>query len=231
MNTPVKIILIIVIVIIVVLILMFFLGRKRLKEQESTDIKLERLIQEGKYAAAKCIIQSDVIYHDRVALGSEQKKHLQYLDGLVKQCDDKMIQMNIDETAELGDYIISIIPDIDIVQFGFILKYCNPDLNYQNDTGLTFLMAACSHKRLQIVEQLIDRKADVNKTGNDGKTALIIACNTGNYTLVKLLIERGADVRHRDREGKTMIEQVNTDSDDYTKILSLLVESGAETRK
>ncbi|MCP4135543.1 MAG: hypothetical protein GY754_31530 [bacterium] len=96
------------------------------------------------------IIQSDIIYHERVALDDSQREHLKYYDSLVQTCDKNINEKNIDEKQELG---------------------------------------------------------------------------SGEF--VSLLLKNGADVKLRDNSGKNIIKLVNTDSDDFTTIVSLLVESGA----
>ncbi|MBN2077745.1 MAG: ankyrin repeat domain-containing protein [Spirochaetes bacterium] len=212
---------------VIVLGILFLLGRKRIKKTESTDKKLERLIGEEKYAAAKCMILSDVIYHDRVALGKEQKMHLEYLDGLVERCDRMMAEKKIDERASLGEYLLEIIPSIEYVDLTFVLKYCKPDINFQNKDGICPLMHACINGRVDIAKHLIKERADINARDHDGKTALHHSCISGNYSLVKHLLDSGADISRKDNSGKNIIQHVNPDVEDFVKIVALLVESGA----
>lgn len=228
MNGIIKIAIIIAASIIIILIILFVLGKKRLKNEAVTDVKLEQLITDGKYVAAKCMIQSDIIYHDRVALGEEQEQHLLYLDSMVRKCNKKIKAKRIDERSELGSYIIELIPHIEHVDFTFTLDYCKPDINYQDSRGNTALMTAVRHKRTHIIRQLIEGNAQINAKDIAGKTALIIACEMGDYSMIKFLLEKGADIRQRDNSGKNILKQVNTDSEDYTRIISLLFESGAD---
>ncbi len=228
MNETVKVVLMIIAaIVLLIIIILFLLGRKRIKQEEATDDKLDQLIKDGKYVKAKCIIQSDIIYHERVALDDSQREHLKYYDSLIQTCDKNINEKNIDEKQELANYINEVIPKTDYADFTFTLKYCKPHIDLQNASGETFLMTAIKHNRVDIASHLLDQKINVNKKNNQGKTALIIACELGSGEFVSLLLKNGADVQLRDNSGKNIIKLVNTDSDDFTTIVSLLVESGA----
>src|SRR5260221_3744506 len=49
------------------------------------------------------------------------------------------------------------------------------NVNAQNTAGETALMVACERGKNEMVERLLDRKADPNVPGGDGSTALILA--------------------------------------------------------
>lgn len=57
----------------------------------------------------------------------------------------------------------------------------------------TPLTAACSKNRSDVVELLINRRADVNLS-NGEKTPLTIACAMKNVRVVNMLIKAGANV-------------------------------------
>ncbi len=231
MTNGLKIVLIIAVVIVIFLLILFLLGRKRLLKEEKKDKKIIELIEQEKYVIAKCLILSDVVYQDRVAITKEQKKHLKYLDSIVDICNKKIEQDNINQTVELGNYIIDIIPQVEHTQFYNILKYCKPDVNYQNDKGNTVLMAAVENDRDMIIRYLLDDNVNLNAKNNEGKTALTIACQKGNLDIIKKLLENGADATHRDSSGKNIIKYVNTNSDYYAEIINLLIEYGADKTK
>ncbi|PYH87497.1 hypothetical protein BO71DRAFT_282062, partial [Aspergillus ellipticus CBS 707.79] len=46
---------------------------------------------------------------------------------------------------------------------------------------------------LQILQTLLDAKADINAQGGSHGTVLIAAVESGHLDLVKLLVEKGAD--------------------------------------
>ncbi len=226
MNKLLKILLIVFSIIIAIVILFYVLGKNRLSEEEKTDANLEQLITNGQYVKAKCLILSDVIYHDRVALGKDQKKHLAYLDSLVEVCTKNIQEKDIDERAGLAQFLMDTIPTVDFVDFQFMVEYCKPDVNYKNDSGQSMLSTAVKHDKKEIIRTLLKNKANVNIQDKQGKTPLIIACNNGNYELVKFLLKKGADINLKDNSGKNIIQQVKS-NDKQIDIIALLVEYGA----
>ena len=62
----------------------------------------------------------------------------------------------------------------------------------------------------QIVQHLLDHKADINHEDCDGRTALSVAAlcipaSEGHSGVVSLLLERGAKVDHCDKDGKVVL--------------------------
>ena len=60
----------------------------------------------------------------------------------------------------------------------------------------TPLVRACQNGDLEVVEFLLEHKADVNRQAQDatGNTPLYVACDNGNLKLARLLLKRGAYV-------------------------------------
>ena len=57
------------------------------------------------------------------------------------------------------------------------------------------LLFACTLGNAEIVQALVDAKADVNSVSNDtGFTPLMMACQLGNKAIVEILVKAGADV-------------------------------------
>jgi len=74
--------------------------------------------------------------------------------------------------------------------------------------GNTALAIAAGKGHKDLVQLLLDRKADVNalhKKGSFGRTPLYAAAMACRDDIVKLLIQRGADVNVRDRYGYTVL--------------------------
>ena len=66
------------------------------------------------------------------------------------------------------------------------------DVNASNGAGVTALMLAAYHGRLEMVRALTDHGADVNLKDSEGFTAAMLAERYGNGDIVKILIARGA---------------------------------------
>jgi hypothetical protein len=77
------------------------------------------------------------------------------------------------------------------------------DLAAHDTTGVTCLHEAAASGLLGVVEQLLDRKADVQAADSDGWTALMCAAAAGQYACVLSLLRRGADVSKADKYGVT----------------------------
>lgn len=66
------------------------------------------------------------------------------------------------------------------------------DVNARNEHGMTALMRAAYHGRIQMVRVLLEHGADPNLTRNDNFTALSLAAFFGHSEIVEMLIGRGA---------------------------------------
>lgn len=86
----------------------------------------------------------------------------------------------------------------------------NVHINVQDNDGNTVLMRIASSKaitkeNMQVVEFLIERKADLNVVNNDRHTALVLAINNNNTEIAKLFVEKGAKLDIADRNGYTAL--------------------------
>lgn len=66
------------------------------------------------------------------------------------------------------------------------------DVNASNQAGVTALMLAAYHGRLEMVRALTDHGADVNAIDRDGFTAATLAQHSHREDIVRLLVARGA---------------------------------------
>jgi hypothetical protein len=66
------------------------------------------------------------------------------------------------------------------------------DVNARNEHGMTALMRAAYHGRVQMVRVLLEHGADPNVTRNDNFTALALAAFFGHAEIVDLLLRHGA---------------------------------------
>src|SRR5215831_7283591 len=65
------------------------------------------------------------------------------------------------------------------------------DVNASNAAGVTALMVAAYHGRLEMVRALTDHGADPNATDTEGFTAAMLAHHSGHEDIVRLLVARG----------------------------------------
>ena len=79
-----------------------------------------------------------------------------------------------------------------------------------DDRGRTPLMVACWAGRLEVVELLLQRGADVNARNSSGTTAFMYAKSTalgnGSSAIMQCLVDHGADISARDNYGKTALQ-------------------------
>jgi ankyrin repeat protein len=73
------------------------------------------------------------------------------------------------------------------------------DVNMKSPSGITPLMLVCrievtgidEKKKLDILECLVEHKADLNATDNIGRTALMYAIQSGSKSTIRLLKQHG----------------------------------------
>jgi ankyrin repeat protein len=103
----------------------------------------------------------------------------------------------------------------------------DPTLAGQADSfGMTPLHAAAAQGRTQVVQLLLDHKADVNAKAQGGLTPLLSAVAADQADVVALLVERGADVSVRAPDGKTAIELAKARGSN--RIIELLQKQGGK---
>ena len=97
-------------------------------------------------------------------------------------------------------------------------------------TPLMLLCAGCntSFDTAELVQVLIDAKADMELECPKGQTALSFAAASGMGDVVKVLIDNGANVSHINRLGKTVADLLGDAGNDHGT-LRLLAEKGVGT--
>jgi len=80
----------------------------------------------------------------------------------------------------------------DIVDFLLLDPYIN--INSQNNDGETALHIACTQNSTYIVEQLLNRGADIEIKNKNGETPLYLACSTGRNDIIEVLIQHQANI-------------------------------------
>ena len=137
--------------------------------------------------------------------------------------------------------------DLDVADFGLILKSGwgkDPPENVRkniNEIGATFsdtqgqtvLHIASKSASLEIVDLLINYKADVNANDMDGFTPLHLAAMHGNIQVVKKLVETNADVNLKvDGKDAADLARMNeeTEIEEYLKTKRSLPQRDSESQ-
>ena len=82
----------------------------------------------------------------------------------------------------------------------------NIDVNAQNYTRLdSATILACKNKQRDILDLLIEKRADLELTNNEGKNAFIYAVQKGPLEIVELLIDKVEDIDLQDAYGNTAL--------------------------
>ncbi|XP_046559267.1 uncharacterized protein LOC124268339 [Haliotis rubra] len=96
-----------------------------------------------------------------------------------------------------------------------------------NKDGNTPVHLACQEGRIDVVDILLKRNADLTILNFDNCSPLHVwACKNGHIDTVKLLIEKGADVSAADGHGNTPLSWVCVTG--HIDIVKLLIEKGAD---
>ncbi len=93
----------------------------------------------------------------------------------------------------------------------------------------TPLMRAIYHRRLDIVQYLIEQGSQISTVNSKGQSALMKAANYGNLEIVKYLLERGSKLDTVDSTGETaLMKAAQSTTCDNIKVIQYLVEAGAD---
>ncbi|CAE7863587.1 ANKRD50 [Symbiodinium necroappetens] len=92
--------------------------------------------------------------------------------------------------------------------------------------GRTPLMHASERGHIEVVELLLEARAQVDLCNNYGGAALTDAASYGRYRVVQLLIEAGAQKDLRNNRGRTALMDAAING--HAQVVQLLLESGAD---
>jgi uncharacterized protein len=95
----------------------------------------------------------------------------------------------------------------------------------QADGRFTPLMRAAKEGRLEIVEELLLRGADLAVTNVDGCNALWLACYNGNHAIIETLVNAGIDLNLQNGNGASALMYVASNS--KPELVKLLLAKGA----
>lgn len=115
-----------------------------------------------------------------------------------------------------------------------IKKYISDgkDINTLDGDGYTMLHNSVRLNKLEIVEMLIENKANLDiKTADKGMTALALVCELGNIILIERIIKAGANVNLVNKEFNQPIWiLLNNRGDDYQDAIILLLKNNAQVK-
>ena len=86
-----------------------------------------------------------------------------------------------------------------------ILLSKDPDINIQNNDGVTALMFASGSGHHQVVDLLLSKDPDINIQNDDGRTALMFASGSGHHQVVDLLLSKDPDINIQNNDGRTAL--------------------------
>ena len=81
----------------------------------------------------------------------------------------------------------------------------DPDINIQNNDGVTALIFASDNGHHQVVQLLLSKDPDINIQNNDGWPALMGACLTGHHQVVEQLLSKDPDTNIQNNDGWTAL--------------------------
>lgn len=107
----------------------------------------------------------------------------------------------------------------------FILEYMNRLVDIKGSFGETALMIALNNGEDEVVEWLLNQKADIHAVDDEGISCLHWAATCGNLHVVELCLDSGADVNKRDEKGRTALFQALETSQEH--VVKFLLDYGA----
>jgi serine/threonine-protein phosphatase 6 regulatory ankyrin repeat subunit A/serine/threonine-protein phosphatase 6 regulatory ankyrin repeat subunit B len=90
----------------------------------------------------------------------------------------------------------------------------------------TILHLATEYKEENLINILLERKAEINAKNSDLETPLMIATNLELYNSVKSFLRNGADPNMKDRRGRTSLHFAT--NHDRSDLIQILLDNGAE---
>ncbi|VDI60066.1 Hypothetical predicted protein [Mytilus galloprovincialis] len=132
-----------------------------------------------------CIFRQQFLLHIKGLAISQQKQSASSYD--IENKSTPLIQCCFDG-------------DIDLVKW--CIQQCISNINHSRDSDKASpLYIACQEGHTEVVQMLINNKADINKCRDTEKSPLYIACQEGHTEVVEMLINNKADINKcRDTE-------------------------------
>ncbi|RZF38209.1 hypothetical protein LSTR_LSTR005570 [Laodelphax striatellus] len=133
---------------------------------------------------------------------------------------------SVHETTEEGESLLSLACSAGYYELAQVLLAMNANVEDRGIKGdCTPLMEAASAGFTQIVQLLIEHRADVNAQSSSGNTPLMYACAGGHEDAVRVLLEAGANVEDHNENGHTPLMEAA--SAGHVNVAKILLEHGA----
>jgi cytohesin len=143
-----------------------------------------------------------------------------------------MLEAWPDAAKTYGGRALSWCMKLGSLEAAVLLLAFGADVNTVGPFGAPLHIAA-ERGRLDLVQVLIERGADVNIRDSQGRTPLHAAAIGGNAEVIRLLIKLGADVNARDNYGETPLHLVAAEGaayphPSYEEAAKALLDAGAD---
>ncbi|XP_063396977.1 uncharacterized protein LOC134681326 [Mytilus trossulus] len=117
--------------------------------------------------------------------------------------------------------------DIDLV--AWCLYQCNSNVNHCRNDGISSLFFACQEGHTEVVQMLINNKADINKCRDTAASPLLVACEKGHTEVVQMLINNKADINKcRDTGASPLFFACQ---EGHTEVVQMLINNKADINK
>ncbi|MEJ6580706.1 MAG: ankyrin repeat domain-containing protein [Akkermansiaceae bacterium] len=110
-----------------------------------------------------------------------------------------------------------------------ILGNLNTSVDRPNRYGVRPLAIACEKGNLELVEILLENKADPNAAQAGNETPLMTAARTGKVEIVKRLVAAGARINEKEHHQQTALMWAAAEG--HVEVVRFLLEKGAEFQK
>ncbi|XP_071181368.1 uncharacterized protein [Mytilus edulis] len=117
--------------------------------------------------------------------------------------------------------------DIELVTW--CLYHCNSNVNHCRKDGGSPLFMACQNRHTEVVQILINNKADISKCKDTGSSPLFMACQEGHTEVVQILINNKADINKCQDTGASPL--LIACQNRHTEIVQMLINNKADTNK
>ncbi|CAC5403935.1 unnamed protein product [Mytilus coruscus] len=145
----------------------------------------------------------------------------------------KQLQKEMEELVLKDPISLHIRGDVDMVTW--CLYHCNSNVNHCLDDGTSPLFFAClnGHTEVEgqseVVQILINNKADINKCKDTGALPLCIACEKGRPEVVKILINNKADINKCDYVEVSPLFFAGQEG--HTEVVQMLINNKANIKR
>ncbi|XP_071178364.1 uncharacterized protein [Mytilus edulis] len=119
------------------------------------------------------------------------------------------------------------IGDIELVTW--CLRHCTSNVNHCRKDGVSPLVIACKNGHTEVVQMLINNKADINKCRDTGGSPLFVACQEGHTEVIQMLINNKADINKCMDDGASPLFIACQEG--HTELVQMLINNKADINK